>query len=272
MSAERLPPRASILIVDDHAANLAALQAILEPLGHTLVGASSGEEALEVVLEFEHELALIIMDVQMSGLDGFQTATLIKSRDRSRHIPIILLTAISTQGADVHQGYAHGAVDYLLKPIEAQVLRCKVSVFVELWQHGERLKQREANLRERERQRTRAAVGGALRGAHPDVATVRAGAAAVGRAVALQLGVARLLRARRGGDRGGRLGAGPPGRADARPRRLAPGAARATAAAARAAPAARPRRRAPLAPGAHPAAARRPRHARRLDRDGDRHP
>jgi PAS domain S-box-containing protein len=150
-AAEAPPPQASILIVDDYPANVMALEAILQPLGHTLVRANSGEEALKAVLK--HELALIIMDVQMPGLDGFQAASLIKTRDRSRHIPIIFLTAISKDSAHVFEGYAHGAVDYLLKPFDAQILRSKVSVFVELWQRGELLKQREATLRDLERER-----------------------------------------------------------------------------------------------------------------------
>ena len=145
------PSRASILLVDDYPANIMALEAVLAPLGHTLVRATSGEEALKAVLQ--HELALIIMDVQMPGLDGFQTAALIKTRDRSRHIPIIFLTAISKDAAHVFQGYAHGAVDYLMKPYDPQILRSKVSVFVELWQRGELLKEREAKLRELERER-----------------------------------------------------------------------------------------------------------------------
>ncbi len=142
---------ASILLVDDYPANILALEAILQPLGHTLVRAGSGEEALKAVLK--HELALIIMDVQMPGLDGFQTASLIKMRDRSRHIPIIFLTAISKDASHVFQGYAHGAVDYMMKPYDPQILRSKVSVFVELWQRGELLKQREGALRELERER-----------------------------------------------------------------------------------------------------------------------
>ncbi|HEX6835698.1 MAG TPA: ATP-binding protein, partial [Polyangia bacterium] len=143
--------RASILLVDDYPANIVALEAILAPLGHRLVRATSGEEALKAVLK--HELALLIMDVQMPGLDGFQTAALIKTRDRSRHIPIIFLTAISKDAAHVFAGYAHGAVDYLMKPYDPQILRSKVSVFVELWERGELLKQREAKLRELERER-----------------------------------------------------------------------------------------------------------------------
>jgi len=124
------PPQASILLVDDYAANILALEAVLAPLGHRLLRASSGEEALKMVLR--HELALIIMDVQMPGMDGFQTASLIKTRDRSRHIPIIFLTAISKDAAHVFEGYAHGAVDYMLKPYEPQILRSKISIFVEL--------------------------------------------------------------------------------------------------------------------------------------------
>src|SRR5262249_18065919 len=89
----------------------------------------------------------------MPGLDGFQTASLIKTRDRSRHIPIIFLTAISKDAAHVFKGYAHGAVDYMMKPYDPQILRSKVSVFVELWQRGELLKQRETALRELERER-----------------------------------------------------------------------------------------------------------------------
>jgi PAS domain S-box-containing protein len=149
-SADYVPP-ASILLVDDYPANVLALEAILQPLGHRLVRANSGEEALKAVLR--DEFALIIMDVQMPRMDGFQTAAMIKTRDRSRHIPIIFLTAISKDAAHVFKGYAHGAVDYLLKPFDPQILRTKVSVFVELWQRGELLKQREAELRELERER-----------------------------------------------------------------------------------------------------------------------
>jgi PAS domain S-box-containing protein len=144
-------PGASILIVDDYPANLLALEAVLRPLGHAVVRAGSGEEALKAVLQ--HELALIIMDVQMPGMDGFQTASMIKMRDRSRHIPIIFLTAISKDAAHIFEGYAHGAVDYMLKPFDPQILRSKVSVFVDLWQRGELLKQREAKLRELEIER-----------------------------------------------------------------------------------------------------------------------
>jgi PAS domain S-box-containing protein len=144
-------PAASILVVDDYPPNILALEAILQPLGHVLVRAGSGEEALKALLK--QDFALIIMDVQMPGMDGFQTASLIKMRDRSRHIPIIFLTAISKDAAHIFEGYAHGAVDYLLKPFDPQILRSKVSVFVDLWQRGELLKEREAALRELEIER-----------------------------------------------------------------------------------------------------------------------
>jgi PAS domain S-box-containing protein len=145
------PPRAAILVVDDYPANLLALEAILAPLGHEVVRANSGPEALKAVLK--QEFALIILDVQMPDMDGFQTASLIKTRDRSRHIPIVFLTAISKDAAHVFQGYEHGAVDYLLKPFDGSILRRKVAVFVDLWQRGELLKQREAELRLLERDR-----------------------------------------------------------------------------------------------------------------------
>jgi PAS domain S-box-containing protein len=141
---------ASILIVDDRPANLLALEGILEPLGHSVVQASSGEEALKRILL--NEFAVILMDVQMPGLDGFQTAAMIKERERSRHIPIIFLTAINKDAEFVFKGYAHGAVDYLLKPFDPAVLRSKVSVFVELYLRGERLKHKEALLREAQRE------------------------------------------------------------------------------------------------------------------------
>ena len=141
---------ASILLVDDRPANLIALEAILEPLGHRLVKANSGEEALKRLLL--GDFAAILMDVQMPGLDGFQTAALIKERERTRHIPILFLTAINKDAAYVFRGYEHGAVDYLLKPFDPTVLRAKVSVFVELWLRGERLKRQEALLREAQKE------------------------------------------------------------------------------------------------------------------------
>lgn len=144
-----LLPRAKILMVDDVPANLIALEAILEPLGQTLVRAQSGEEALRYLLQDDY--AVILMDVQMPGLDGLETVALIKSRERCRHIPVIFITALSREMAYVIKGYAQGAVDYLLKPIDAEILRAKVSVFVELYQRGEMLKTQAMELSERRR-------------------------------------------------------------------------------------------------------------------------
>ena len=119
-----------ILLVDDRPENLLALEAILEPLHQQLVRASSGEEALRRLLE--RDFALILLDVQMPGMNGFETARLIKSRERSRHIPIIFLTAINKEEDYVFRGYQVGAVDYMSKPFQPDVLRAKVAVFVDL--------------------------------------------------------------------------------------------------------------------------------------------
>ncbi len=143
-------PRAAILMVDDHPANLLALEAILEPLGQDLVKATSGEEALKKLLQ--RDFAVILMDVQMPGLDGFQTAALIKQRERTRTIPIIFLTALSRDAAHVFKGYAHGAVDYLLKPFDPEILRSKVSVFVDLFLKEQQLQRQAALLRQRDRE------------------------------------------------------------------------------------------------------------------------
>jgi signal transduction histidine kinase len=128
-SAERLAP--AILIVDDNQANLLAFQAILEPLGAPVVTAASGEEALRSLLQ--RDFAVIVLDVQMPKMSGFELAALIKSHSRLRCVPIIFVTAISRDMRHVFTGYAHGAVDYLVKPLEPEILRAKVSVFIELY-------------------------------------------------------------------------------------------------------------------------------------------
>ena len=114
----RVSDRAKLLLVDDRPENLLALEAILEPLGQELVRAGSGEEALRHLLH--EEFAAILLDVQMPGMDGFQTAELIKQRERTRHVPIIFLTAISKDAEHVFRGYDAGAVDYLMKPFDPQ--------------------------------------------------------------------------------------------------------------------------------------------------------
>ncbi|HWG56670.1 MAG TPA: ATP-binding protein [Gaiellaceae bacterium] len=137
--------RARILLVDDVPENLFALEAILEPLGQELVRASSGEEALRELLHAE--FACILLDVQMPRLDGFETARLIKQRERSRHVPIIFLTALSKDAEHVFQGYDTGAVDYITKPFDPTMLRAKVGVFVELWQKTQELQRQAERLR-----------------------------------------------------------------------------------------------------------------------------
>ncbi|MBH8551555.1 response regulator [Nostocaceae cyanobacterium CENA357] len=127
----QLEPKVNILLVDDKLENLLALEAILERLGEKLVRATSGEEALRCLLH--QDFAVILLDVQMPGMDGFETATLIRSRGRSRQTPIIFLTAFSTSDQMQFKGYALGAVDYLLKPIDSDILTSKVTVFVELF-------------------------------------------------------------------------------------------------------------------------------------------
>jgi signal transduction histidine kinase len=138
-----------ILLVDDRPENLFALEAVLEPLGQHLVRATSGEEALRALLV--RDFALILLDVQMPGMNGFETAQLVKARERSRSIPIIFLTAISKEEAYVVRGYEAGAVDYLAKPFNPDVLRSKVAVFVELHHRREQLRRQEHALRAAER-------------------------------------------------------------------------------------------------------------------------
>ncbi|MCP3137186.1 response regulator EpsF [Pyxidicoccus xibeiensis] len=136
-------------MVDDHPANLLALEAILEPLGQRLVKASSGPEALRWLLR--EDFALILLDVQMPGVDGFETARLIRQRQRTRYTPIIFLTATNRDEAHLVHGYAMGAADYVVKPFHPDVLRWKVEAFVALYRQQQRLQQQEAALWERER-------------------------------------------------------------------------------------------------------------------------
>jgi signal transduction histidine kinase len=123
--------RVEILLVDDRPENLVALKAILEPLGQNLIEAHSGEEALKCVLQ--HDFACILLDVQMPDMNGFDTAQIIKSREKSRYIPIIFLSAINKEDSYVFKGYSMGAVDYVFKPFNPDVLRSKVAVFVDLY-------------------------------------------------------------------------------------------------------------------------------------------
>lgn len=120
----------ALLLVDDGPENLLALEAVLEPLGHRMIRATSGDSALRHLLT--DDVAVIVLDVQMPGLDGFETAEQIKQRERTRDIPIIFLTAISQQLEHRLRGYDAGAVDYICKPVEPELLRAKVAVFLDL--------------------------------------------------------------------------------------------------------------------------------------------
>ena len=142
-------PPVEILIVDDRPENLLALEAILEPLGQTLVRAGSGDEALRKLLS--HNVAMILLDVQMPGINGFETARLIKSRERTKYIPIIFLTAISKDEEYVFEGYSVGAVDYMAKPFQPDILRSKVNVFVDLYQKQRQLAAQQQLLAEGQR-------------------------------------------------------------------------------------------------------------------------
>lgn len=135
----------NILLVDDQPENLLALEALLEPLGENFVRAHSGAEALRCLLN--QDFAVILLDVQMPDLDGFETATLIRNRTRSRQTPIIFLTAFSNNEQFMFKGYALGAVDYLIKPIDPAILNSKVAVFVDLFKKTEALRQQTEQLK-----------------------------------------------------------------------------------------------------------------------------
>ncbi len=138
------PPPVRILLVDDQPANLLALEAVLADLGHELLKAGSGEEALRHLLH--DDFALVLLDVRMSGMDGFETARAMRGRERSRQTPIIFVTADEGRDFPAEEGYALGAVDFIVKPVRAPVLRAKVAMFVELFrkdrQIGELLERR----------------------------------------------------------------------------------------------------------------------------------
>ena len=137
--------KARILLVDDRSENLVALEAILSSLNQVLVPVRSGEEALKALLV--DEFAVILLDVVMPGMDGFETAAHIKRRPKTRDVPIIFLTAASAEPDHAFRGYAAGAVDYISKPFDPWVLRAKVSVFVELYAKNKQLREQAELLR-----------------------------------------------------------------------------------------------------------------------------
>ncbi len=126
-----MPRQARILMVDDRSENLVALDAILSSLNQILVPVRSGEQALAALLS--DEFAVVLLDIMMPGMDGFETAARIKAETRIPDVPIIFLTAVAGQPDQAFRGYAAGAVDYLAKPFDPWVLKAKVSVFVELY-------------------------------------------------------------------------------------------------------------------------------------------
>ncbi len=129
--------KVKILIVDDLEENLLSLEAILGSLGQTLVRARSGEEAMRLALR--HEFAAILLDVIMPGLDGFETATMLKRHDKTRDVPIIFLTAAEDSRDSTFRGYAAGAADYITKPFDPWMLRAKLLVFIDLYRKNRML-------------------------------------------------------------------------------------------------------------------------------------
>jgi PAS domain S-box-containing protein len=141
--------RATVLLVDDRKENLVALQAALERADYSFVHAHSGEGALVAVLK--HDFAVVLLDVAMPGLDGFQTAALIRQRPGARHLPIIFVTAVMADVEHVFRGYQAGAVDYLTKPLDPHAVRAKVGTFVELWRDRRAIERASAALRDAQR-------------------------------------------------------------------------------------------------------------------------
>ncbi|WP_405582526.1 two-component system response regulator [Streptomyces sp. NBC_01092] len=138
MSAEATTDeRAGILLVDDMEDNLIALEAVLGSLNEPLVRARSGEEAMKALLR--QRFALVLLDVRMPGMDGFETATNIKRLDQTKDVPIIFLTGAEDEPGYAFRGYATGAADYLTKPFDPWVLRAKVSVFLDLYRKNRQL-------------------------------------------------------------------------------------------------------------------------------------
>lgn len=137
--------KANILIVDDRADKMLALEAVLGDLGENIITARSGKEALKLLLK--EEVAVILMDVSMPGMDGFETASLIRKRQQTEHTPIIFVTSISDTENHIAQGYSLGAVDYILTPIVPNVLKAKVTVFVQLFKKTEQVKLQAEQLR-----------------------------------------------------------------------------------------------------------------------------
>ena len=128
-----------ILLVDDRPENLITLEGIHESPELVIYTAGSGNEALGLLLE--HNFALVLMDVQMPGMDGFETAEIMRANDRTKHVPIIFVTAINKQRKHIFQGYQSGAIDYLYKPLDLEILKNKIKAFVEFFRHRQALEE-----------------------------------------------------------------------------------------------------------------------------------
>jgi response regulator RpfG family c-di-GMP phosphodiesterase len=146
--------RANILLVDDQPLNLDALEAILEAPEHRIVRAQSAEEALLALLN--DEFACIVLDIKMPGVSGFELADLIKKRKRTQHIPILFLTAHLLDERDVLRGYVAGAVDYLSKPVNPDIFRSKIAVFVDVFRKTRALAEANSALQAEVAERQRA--------------------------------------------------------------------------------------------------------------------
>src|SRR5688500_16323299 len=138
-------PVNKILVVDDREDNLFSIETILEKEDYVITKAISGRAALKILLK-EHDFTLILMDVQMPDLNGFETATLIYERDKLKHIPIIFITANNFGDENLYRGYQAGAIDYIYKPIKPEVLRAKVSVLIDLYRKNRQLLAQEQRL------------------------------------------------------------------------------------------------------------------------------
>ncbi|MFF3907015.1 two-component system response regulator [Streptomyces sp. NPDC001848] len=139
---------AGILLVDDMEDNLTALEAVLRSLNEPLVRARSGEEAMKALLE--RRFAVVLLDIRMPGMDGFETAAHIKRLDRTKDVPIVFLTGSDAEAGYAFRGYATGAADYLTKPFDPWVLRAKVTVFLDLYRRNRRLERLQEGLAELE--------------------------------------------------------------------------------------------------------------------------
>ncbi len=138
--------KANILLVDDRPENLLAMETVLQDLGQNLVRASSAREALRFLLH--EDVALILLDVQMPGVNGFELAELIRERERTQHTPIIFVSAVHDNEQYIFKGYSLGAVDYLTKPVDPEIVRSKARFFIKLFRQNEQIKRQAALLEE----------------------------------------------------------------------------------------------------------------------------